>query len=286
MLLRTPATTHEINVVRKHLSRIKGGQLAAFVYPATCVALYISDIIGDSFDIQASGPTAPDSSTFREAANILKKYDVWRRAPLSIRRRFHFGVAGRVPETPKKNHPAFKNSRAFNVTIANHQTAVSVAVRTAQKLGYHTIELTSSIHGEARVVARRLTSIGKRIQRGKKRMRRPAMVIAGGETTVTVRGNGKGGRNQELVMSAIPLLTRGMTLASFGTDGVDGITPRPVAGAIADASTRECVFRKKLSITDFLRRNDSYNFFQRIDGHITTGPTGTNLGDVLLLSIL
>lgn len=285
LLLKTPATIHEINVIRKHLSQIKGGQLACMAYPATVVGLYISDIVDNSFEIQASGPTAPDTSTFADAVRILKKYDIWNKTPKNIRARFFKGVKGLLPETPKKTHKVFTSGKVHNFTIGNHNTAVKAAAEMGKKSGYHCLELTSSLQGEAREVSKMIVAVGKHVARYNKPIKKPALIVAGGETTVHVRGTGKGGRNQELVLAAIPQLQKGMTIVSFGTDGVDGITPEYVAGAIADTDTAKLASRKKLDIQKFLSNNDSYNFFKTIGGHIKTGPSGTNVGDLILLAV-
>lgn len=284
LLLRTPATIQEINVVRKHLSGVKGGQFACLAYPATLVTLYVSDVIDDPMDI-AGGPTAPDPSTFQDAVEILKKYEIWQAAPKSVRERLMRGVRGIIPETPKASHEAFCKGKIYNFIIGNHNTAVEAAARAGRKLGYSVIELTSSLQGVAKEAAKIIVAVGKHIKRYRRPARPPALIVAGGETTVYVRGKGQGGRNQELVLSAIPQLQGGMTIVSFGTDGVDGITPRPVAGAIADVSTRECALRKKLDAQKYLADNNSYHFFKAVGDHIVTGPTGTNVGDLILLSI-
>lgn len=285
LLLRTPATIHEINVVRKHLSGVKGGQFACLAYPATLITLYVSDVIDDPMDI-AGGPTAPDPSTFQDAVEILRKYEIWQSAPKSVRDRLMRGVRGIIPETPKASHEAFCKGKIYNFTIGNHNTAVEAAARAGRKLGYSVIELTSSLQGVAKEVSKVIVAVGKHIERHKKPARPPALIVAGGETTVYVRGKGKGGRNQELVLSAIPQLRRGMTIVAFGTDGVDGITPVPVAGAIADSATRERALRKKFDAQKYLAHNDSYHFFKAIGDHIHTGQTGTNVGDLVLLAVV
>ncbi|MFH0820956.1 MAG: glycerate kinase [Candidatus Peregrinibacteria bacterium] len=285
MMLKTPARIHEINVVRKHLSQIKGGQLAALAHPATVIAIYISDIIDDPFDIQASGPTAPDPSTHAEAISILKKHHLWSKAPCSIQRHLTRGVRGLVLDTPDHRHKTFTQGKIHNFTIGNHRTAVKAATQQAQKMGYNVLPLTSSLEGEAKEVAKMIVSVGKEIQRHAKPIKTPAIVIAGGETTVHVRGTGKGGRNQELALAGLQVLQPGMTLVSFGTDGIDGMTPKPVAGAIADVSTRERAVRLKLDLQAFLSNNDSYHFFNKVKDHIVTGPSGTNVGDLILLAL-
>ena len=286
LLLRTSATIHEINVVRKHLSQIKGGQFASLAYPATVVALYISDIVDDPFDIQASGPTAPDPSTFEDAVKILKRHGVWKLIPRSVSNRLVRGQKGLISETPGPDHEVFSKGRVYNFTIGNHNTALVAAARSARKLGYNCLELTSSIQGEAREISKVIVAIGKHIQRYGKPLTKPALVIAGGETTVQVRGKGLGGRNQELVLSAIPQIGDGMAILSFGTDGIDGITPKPVAGAIADLATKARATARKLNWDDYLDNNNSYNFFKKAGGHLYTGPTGTNVGDLILLGVV
>ncbi len=286
LLLKNPIAVHEFNVIRKHLSQMKGGQFACLAYPATLVTLYISDVIGDAFDLQASGPTAPDLSTFKDAIAILQKYDIWNSVPRSVRERLTKGAVGLIPENPGQEHEVFCKGKVYNFTIGNHHTAVSAAARIGRRLGYYCLELTSAIQGEAREVSKTIIAVGKHVQRYGKPVQRPALIIAGGETTVHVRGKGAGGRNQELVLSAIPQLQEGMTMVSFGTDGVDGITPIPVAGAIADVVTRERALQKKLDVQRFLSNNDSYNFFKHVRDHLHTGPSGTNVGDIILLAVV
>lgn len=286
LLLKTPATIHEINVVRKHLSQIKGGQFACLADPATLVTLYISDIVDDSFDTQASGPTAPDPSTFRDAIGILMKHGIWNKAPKSIKKHLEQGAQGIIPETPKAKHKAFCTGQIYNFTIGNHNTALQAAVRTGKKLGYHVVELTSALEGQAREVSQAILAVGKHVNRYGKPARKPALILASGETTVNVRGKGKGGRNQELVLSVIQQLQDGMTMASFGTDGIDGFTPIPVAGAIADFTTHEKALRRKLDVREFLVNNDSYHFFKPLRDHIHTGPSGTNVGDLIMLVVV
>ncbi|MBI5388904.1 DUF4147 domain-containing protein [Candidatus Woesearchaeota archaeon] len=283
LLLKKSATIHEINRVRKHLSLIKGGYLATYASPATVLGLYISDIIDDLFDIQASGPTAPDTSTFADAILILKHHSLWDVVPAGVRRHLEAGMAGKTPETPKMQHPAFK--KVFNYTLCNHRTALLAACAKAKELGYHVLPLTSSLQGEAREVALSLAAIGKEIANYDTPLKKPAMIIATGETTVHVTGDGQGGRNQELVLSACRKLLPNMVVASFGTDGVDGITPAPVAGAMADHSTLEKAQKRNMDIMRFLQDNDSYHFFKATDGHIITGPTGTNVGDVMVVVV-
>ncbi len=285
LFLKSAASIHEINVVRKHMSGIKGGQFARYAYPATLMALYVSDIIDDPFDIQASGPTAPDPSTFADAIEILKKFGIWNSAPGSIRSRFLLGAQGSIPETPKSQDEVFRKGKVHNFTIANHNTACEASAKAGKKLGYHILPLTSSIQGEAREVAKVIVSIGKQVLRYGKPLTKPALIIAGGETPVNVRGKGHGGRMQELGLAGLLHLKAGMTLAAFATDGVDGITPEPMAGAIGDMGTKERGQKMGLDVQKYLTDNNSYAYFQRVGDHIITGPTGTNVADLTLLAV-
>ena len=285
LFLKTAATIHEINVVRKHVSGIKGGQFARYAYPATLVALYVSDIIDDHFDIQASGPTAPDPSTFSDAIDILKRHGIWRSAPSSIRTRLLTGAKGSIPETPKSTDEVFRKGNIHNFTIANTNTAVEASAEAAAQLGYGVLPLTSSIQGEAREVAKVIVSVGKQVRRYGKPLSKPALIIAGGETPVNVRGSGKGGRMQELSLAGLLHIKDGMTLVGFATDGVDGITPKPTAGAIADIGTRQRGHRRSLDVQKYLADNNSYAYFHKVGDHIITGPSGTNVADLILLAV-
>ncbi|HLC20737.1 MAG TPA: DUF4147 domain-containing protein [Candidatus Methylomirabilis sp.] len=285
LFLKSAATIHEINVVRKHMSGIKGGQFARYAYPATLVALYVSDIIDDPFDIQASGPTAPDPSTFSDAIEILKKHGIWNSAPSSIRTRFLLGVKGSIAETPKSHDEAFRKGKVHNFTIANHNTASEASAEAGEKLGYQILPLTSSIQGEAREVAKVIVSIGKQVLRYGKPLTKPALIIAGGETPVNVRGKGMGGRMQELGLAGLLHIKEGMTLAAFATDGVDGMTPKPTAGAIGDLGTKQRGQKKGLDVQRYLSDNNSYAYFNKVGDHIITGPTGTNVADHMLLAV-
>jgi glycerate 2-kinase len=285
LFLKSAASIHEINVVRKHMSGIKGGQFARYAYPATLVALYVSDIIDDSFDIQASGPTAPDPSTFSDAIEILKKFGIWNSAPHSIRTRFLLGAKGSIPETPKPQDDVFRKGKVHNFTIANHNTACEASAEAGKQLGYHVLPLTSSIQGEAREVAKVIIAIGKQVLRYGKPLTKPALIIAGGETPVNVRGKGMGGRMQEFGLAALLPMKDGMTLVSFATDGVDGMTPEPTAGAFCDMGTKLRGQKMGLDVHTYLTDNNSYAYFHQVGDHIITGPTGTNVADLTLLAV-
>jgi len=263
-LLASGATIHEINTVRKHLSSFKGGQLARRAYPAKTIALILSDVIGDDLDVIGSGPTVGDRSTVADARAVLAKYKIAQTAE------FH--------ETPKPDDPAFE--RVQNIIVGSNEQAIDAAARQARALGYRTMVLSTMIEGETREVAGVHAAIAKEILATGRPLRPPACVLSGGETTVTIRGSGLGGRNQEFVLAAaIALEGSGpVTVLSAGTDGTDG--PTDAAGAIADSSTVGRARAFGMDAAQFLANNDSYHFFERIEGLIKTGPTGTNVMDI------
>ncbi len=279
-LLKSGANINEINTVRKHLSAFKGGNLAKTAYPATVLSLIISDVVGDSFGDIASGPTAPDKSTFQEAVNVLKKYQIWENAPLSVRNILTQGQQGTIAETPKPNDATFK--KVHNIIIGSNQTACKAAQEFFESHGIETHLLTSSLEGEARQVAATLaTKIRKAIA-----SKRPICLIAGGETTVTVTGKGVGGRNQELALATALHLkgVEGFVFASLSTDGLDG--PTDAAGAIIDGYSLKRAELCGLNSQEFLAENDSYRFFSKIDDLVFTGRTGTNVNDIAITLIL
>ncbi len=269
LLLHCGASIHEINCVRKHMSRIKGGQLARLAYPATLVTLILSDVVGDDLDVIGSGPTVPDRSTVADARAILAKYRIPNKLSLE--------------ETPKPGDKVFE--KTHNAIVGSNALAVDAAVKEARSLGFHTLLLSTFVEGEAREVARVYAAIAKQIRATGRPIKTPACVIAGGETTVTVRGNGVGGRNQEFALAAamdIPGL-RDVVILSAGTDGTDG--PTDAAGAIADGSTLARAQALGLDAAAFLANNDSYRFFEATGDLIKTGPTGTNVADVQLILV-
>lgn len=273
-LLASGAAIQEMNVVRKHLSLMKGGQLAQAASPATVIALLLSDVVGDDPGVIGSGPTVPDSSTVADAVRILHKYDV------SV-------PAGALHETPKPGDPAFARSR--HVIVGSNKQAIDAAADWARRLGYRTMVLSTTIEGETREIARMHAAIAREILSSNRPIRRPACLLSGGETTVTVRGRGLGGRNQEFVLAAILALGEAgpVTILSAGTDGIDG--PTDAAGAIAvsgaDSSTLARAASRGLDARRFLDDNDSYRFFEPLDALLKTGPTGTNVADVRVLLI-
>lgn len=283
-LLKCGATIDEINAVRKHVSDLKGGQLAKAAYPATLVSLILSDVVGDPLDTIASGPTAPDTTTFSDAISILRKYDLWINVvPKTVRKRLEAGSRGEIPETPKPGDKVFEQTK--NVIVGNNRTAALAACQEARRFGFNSLLLSSMVEGEARHVGTAYAGIMKEILDSNNPIPRPAVVIAGGETTVTVTGCGKGGRNQELVLSASLKIggLNGVALASIGTDGIDG--PTDAAGAIADGQTLVRAHEKKLNPKEFLVSNDSYHFFSKLDDLIFTGPTGTNVNDITVMVV-
>lgn len=281
LLLKCGADIFQLNAVRKHLSRLKGGRIAALAYPATIVSLILSDVIGDPLDVIGSGPTAPDSSTYGDALRVLSGFNITRRVPRSVLARLESGAAGQEEETPKPGDEIFKN--VLNVIVGSSRLALEASAQQARRLGYKPLILSSSMQGEAREVARVHCEILREVLNTGNPIAAPACLLSGGETTVTVKGSGKGGRNQEFALaSAIYLdgIERALVL-SAGTDGTDG--PTDAAGAIADGSTGSRAAGKGLSLTEHLQANDSYSLFSALGDLIKTGSTGTNVMDLNVL---
>jgi glycerate 2-kinase len=281
LLLKAGATIDEFNVVRKHLSRVKGGQLAKAIYPAYGISLILSDVIGDKLDIIASGPTAPDPSTYDDALGLLRRYNLIEKVPSKIVEILKDGSSGLIPDTPKKGDPAFGNIE--NLIIGNNQKATQAAQQKAIEHGFIAVAPASNVQGEARVIGERLAaaviSTHKRLEvPGRQRM----CFIYGGETTVTVKGDGTGGRNTELALSVALNIAgmQGVTFLSAGTDGTDG--PTDAAGAIVDGETTPNARAKGLNPEEYLERNDSYTFFKETGELLVTGPTGTNVMDLYI----
>jgi glycerate-2-kinase len=283
-LLKCGATINEINTVRKHISDFKGGWLAKKAYPATILNLILSDVVGDPLDFIASGPTVPDSTTFSDAIKVLKKYGLWEKAPASIRKVLLEGEKGEIPETPKANDEAFK--KVFNVVIGNNRLASQTAKNCLKAEGLNTLLLTATLEGEARHVGTILASIAREVSASENPIPKPAAIIAGGETTVTITGEGKGGRNQEIALAAAIKMKNmdGVVLTSISTDGIDG--PTDAAGAIADGKTLTRAAKKGLTPEEYLAENNSYNFFSKLGDLIFTGPTGTNVNDISVIIVL
>jgi len=283
-LLKSGATINEINTVRKHISGFKGGWLAKKAYPATVVNLILSDVVGDPLDSIASGPTVPDPTTFQDAIEILKHHGLWDTVPASVRRVLLAGKKGAISETPKPADKAFE--KVHNIVIGNTMTASLAAYRSVQKAGLHALLLSSRLEGQARDVGTMFASIAKEIVASGNPIPKPAGIVAGGETTVTVAGKGKGGRNQEIALGAALKIgnMNGVVIASISTDGVDG--PTDAAGAIADGKTLFRAHELGLNPRKSLAANDSYTFFSKLRDLIFTGPTGTNVCDVSVIVAL
>ena len=283
LLLACGATIHEFNTVRKHLSRAKGGRLAQLAFPATLASLILSDVVGDDLDVIASGPTVPDSSTFQDAEKILKGYGVWNQLPPSVRNHIQKGSSGQIEDTPKSDHAAFK--QCTQVLVGTNLQALQAAGKNAERLGYRSLILSSKVEGEAREVAKFYTAIAKEVLSSDNPLKPPVCVLCGGETTVTLRGDGRGGRNQEFALAAALAIDGWdhIVVLSGGTDGTDG--PTDAAGAIADGNTVARAREKGMDPRGFIQRNDSYNFFQKLDDLVMTGPTRTNVMDLYMLLV-
>ena len=280
LLLRSGATINELNAVRKHLSRISGGQLARSASPARVLSLILSDVTGSPLDVIASGPTAPDPTTHADALKIIEQHGLKEGVPPGVLARLQSGVAGEVADTPKPGDALFE--RVANRLVASNVLAVEAAAEQARALGLDTLIGTTFLEGEAREMGGALAGIGKEIASYGRPVRRPGCVLFGGETTVRVRGDGIGGRNTELALSAALALEgwgQNVVVASLATDGGDGSSPS--AGAIADGTTIDRGRSIGLDAQMALSRNDSYSYWQALDDAIMTGPTGTNVNDVM-----
>ncbi len=272
-LLACGADIHEINAVRKHLSAVKGGQLAAVLAPATTVALVLSDVLGNDLSVIASGPTSPDDATFADAIGVLERYQQWQAIPLAVQAHLTAGANGMIAETPSSGAAAF--ARVSHHIIGDNGLAIDAVVAAATDLGFATTVVTRMLTGEARDQAKLLLQHAAKVDR-------PHVLIAGGETTVTLQGNGKGGRNQEMALAAAIVLDDlqlpNCQFICLATDGTDG--PTDAAGAFGDSDT---VNQHDIAFTDYLANNDAYHCFKQIDGLIMTGPTGTNVNDVVMI---
>jgi glycerate 2-kinase len=282
LLLRAGATILELNAVRKHLSALKGGQLAAWAAPARVATLIMSDVIGDPLDFIASGPTAPDTTSFPETLGIIQKYGVG--VPPAVTERLQAGAQGRIPDTPKPGDPLFRNVE--NLIIANNRLLVDAAAARARALGFGIVILGTEVQGEARDVAGFFASIAREIASTGNPGKPPVCVLAAGETTVTVRGKGLGGRNQEMALAwAMSMASRQIAIpccfASVATDGSDG--PTNAAGGVVDPSTAQRAVDLGLIPQQYLANNDAWNFLTATGDLIVTGPTQTNLMDLQIL---
>ncbi|MEW5909892.1 MAG: glycerate kinase [Thermodesulfobacteriota bacterium] len=282
-LLLCGADIREINTVRKHLSDLKGGRLAKRIYPARHIALMLSDVVGDPLDSIASGPTVPDPSTFQDSLDILTGYHLETRLPASVLKHLHDGASRRIEESPKPGDPEFE--RTQNLIVGSNRDAILLAKQEAGKRGYHPIVLSSLIQGDTREVSGMHTAILKEVFKTGNPAPPPVCIISGGETTVTVTGKGKGGRNQEFVLHAVPEIAGSdpAVVMSAGTDGTDG--PTDAAGALADNRTLQRAREAGLDPDRFIKENNSYHFFKSLGDLIITGPTNTNVMDIRMILV-
>lgn len=295
LLLASGATINEVNCVRKHLSAVKGGRFAAALAPASVLALILSDVIGDDLDAIASGPTVPDPTSYADAIEIVRRYGIESKLPAPVAERLRAGAAGgpgaggpgAPSETPKAGDPAF--ARARTLLVGTNRLALAAAEAEARRLGYNSLVLSSRITGEAREIAMAFLGIGKDIAASDFPVAKPACVIAGGETTVTLRGDGTGGRNQEMALAFMAALGRSpkdgerLTFLSAGTDGNDG--PTDAAGAAVSLGLYRSAIAAGLDPEAALANNDSNTFFKKAGGLVDTGPTNTNVCDVQVLLV-
>jgi hydroxypyruvate reductase len=280
-LLRSGATINEINTIRKHLDEIKGGGLLKSFGTANSANLILSDVIGDDLSVIASGPTSLDPSTYSDAINILNKYDLWKDLNGNIRHVLGQGADGKLPETIKENDPLLTNAQ--NWIVGSLEIAAQAAKLKAHSLGYQCEIYKLNLKGEAKVVGTELANYIKSKAIHTDLSKKPLCIIAGGETTVTIHGSGKGGRNQELALAAALELkgSKNIDLVTLATDGEDG--PTDAAGVHVNGQTIGDAELIGLNAEDFLRENDSYHFFEKTGELIRTGPTGTNVNDLVLM---
>lgn len=287
LLLACGAAIDEINTIRKHISTVKGGRFLQMLGPAASLNLILSDVIGDRLDAIASGLTAPDPTTYQDALNVLEKYRITGQVPRQVLRALQLGAAGRIPETLKAGDPAL--ARSQNILIGTLHSALLACAEQAQRLGYNALVLTSQLSGEAREAAGFLLALARDTARHGLLAPRPACLIAGGETTVSLRGGGKGGRNQEMALAFLNLLADNpagaeeIAFLSAATDGTDG--PTDAAGAFASLELAEHAAQLGLDPGASLRENDSYHFFEALGALFKTGPTGTNVCDIQLVLV-
>jgi glycerate 2-kinase len=283
LLLRAGATINELNTVRKHLEQAKGGGLARMAAPSEVIALALSDVVGNPLDVIASGPTVPDTSSFEDASAIIDRFELWGRLPTDVVDRLRAGRAGRLPETPKPGDPIFE--RTQTVVVASNELAAEAAQRQAEAEGLNTLLLSTYVEGEAREVAKVFAALAREeVARGRPAAR-PCCLIAGGETIVRVRGEGMGGRNQELALAAAEKLAGldDVLLAALATDGTDG--PTDAAGAVVDGTTIARARALGLEPEHHLAENDAYHFFEPLGDLLIPGPTNTNVNDLLFVFV-
>ncbi|MEW6407721.1 MAG: glycerate kinase [Patescibacteria group bacterium] len=285
LLVKSPAVIQEINCVRKHISRIKGGLLAKALYPAKVVSLYLSDVVGDDLSSIASGPCVPDKSTFLQTIRILKKYNLWSRAPKNIKKYLLKGLSDKNLETPKPQDKIFKGNNFSHFILGSNKVALFAFKKELQNRKYNCQIYTSKLQGDVYKLAKKFTEIAKKII-ASNRYKKPFVLLAGGEMTLKLKGRGFGGRNQELAMAISQYLPKNVVFASFNTDGVDGRTPKSVAGGICDEWTYARSQKLGLKIKEYIKNNDSYLYLNKLNEVILTGKTGTNVGDIVIIGIV
>ncbi len=281
LLLASGANIEEMNAVRKHVSLVKGGQLARSIAPARLVSLILSDVVGDPLSSIASGPTAADETTFQDAWQVIEKYQLVDQLPQNIKDYLQKGLVGRLPETPKEGDPVFQ--KVDNIILGNNLLALQKAQQVAVEEGLHSVILTDRLQGEVSEISKLMAAIFESTILLQNLVQNPGCILLGGEPTVKLKGDGLGGRNQELVLHMLRHLQKieqPFYFASIGTDGTDG--PTDAAGAWIDQNTWKLVKEKKLDIQAYLQRNDSYHFFEKLGHLIKTGPTGTNVMDMMI----
>ncbi len=282
-LMRAGADIVELNTVRKHLSAVKGGRLARILHPSPVVSLIISDVVGDPIEFIASGPTAPDTTTYADAVEVLRRRGLWSKAPYGVKAVIEAGLRGEIPETPKPNSIVFGS--VVNRVIASNYKSLKAMAEEAGKRGYTPLVLTNMMTGEAREIGRFLAGLASSSTGFSLPAQPPLAIILGGETTVTVRGDGVGGRNQELALSFAIHCSEDVTavLASVGSDGIDGVSE--AAGGIVSCSTKREAAESHVDLVDALKRNDSYTALRKLGRAIITGYTGTNVNDLVVLLV-
>lgn len=283
LLLGCGATIHEINTLRKHLSLIKGGLLANAVYPATMACLILSDVVGDDLDIIASGPGVADPGTFNHCIEIIDHYSIRDQLPEAVIVHLTKGVKGQIPETPKPDDPIFE--KVSHVIVAGNFDALMNAQKKANDLGYQTLVLSSVIEGETRDIAGMHSAMAWQVQNSGHPIRPPACILSGGETTVTLKGNGKGGRNQEFALACALKIEglKNVVILSGGTDGTDG--PTDAAGAIVDGRTIPRAMKLGLNPKNHLNKNNAYPLFDQLSDLFKTGATNTNVMDLRIMLV-
>jgi glycerate 2-kinase len=282
LLINSGASITEINTVRKHLSLVKGGQLARTVTPGTTISLILSDVIGDPLDVIASGPTTPDPTTYKNAFNVLEKYNLTGSVPAGILSYLKSGCSGMIEETPKPGDQLFK--KTFNLLIGTNRIALEASKRKAEQLGFSSFIIDDKLQGDIYGVAKNITGIAIKYK-DDDNILKPACLLFGGEPTLRMTGHGIGGRNQHLALLCSQLIQTqiGIAVLAAGTDGTDG--PTDAAGAVVDSFAVKDALSKNIDPEKYLKEFDSYNFFKNAGGHIITGPTGTNVMDIVIAII-